>query len=229
MPVPPHPSVLAHHRVNPPLLEPGTYTVDRAAYGHDRVVGSIVLSPGDVRGTEFVHERFNIGCWSLVSLRPSMARSSRRSGQRPRHRRRLASTPTWSYGRPAAKIRPRRRVSFLLSQTGTRPYRARGNRAGSRGPRDLVGVCGPLPEPGGVVMLAPPERQYRSACRRVTHAITGRRRLIANFMARPETVIRFVASDSFREKGSHVQLAKYEIMPSCLLCVALRCSRRWGH
>jgi hypothetical protein len=59
--------------VNPPLLEPGTCTVDKAEYGHDRVVGSIVLSPGDVRGTEFVHERVDIGCWSLVSWRPSMA------------------------------------------------------------------------------------------------------------------------------------------------------------
>jgi len=70
MPAPPHWSLLDHHHVNPPLLEPGTYAVDRAEHGRDRIAGTFVLSPGDVRGTRFVHARVLTGCWSLVGSLP---------------------------------------------------------------------------------------------------------------------------------------------------------------
>lgn len=73
MPSPPHWSLLDHHHVNPPMLEPGTYAVDQAEHGRDRVAGTFVLSPGDVRGTRFVHERVLTGCWSLVGWLPCMA------------------------------------------------------------------------------------------------------------------------------------------------------------
>lgn len=73
LPVGPHWSLLDHHHVNPPRLEPGTYAVDEAAYGRDRVVGSFVLSPGDVSGTRFVHDLVLIGCWSLVGWEPCVA------------------------------------------------------------------------------------------------------------------------------------------------------------
>lgn len=66
LPAGPHWSLLDHHHVNPPLLEPGSYAVDQAAHGRDRVVGTFVLSPGDIRGTRFVHELVVTGCWSLV-------------------------------------------------------------------------------------------------------------------------------------------------------------------
>lgn len=73
MPAPPHPSLLDHHHVNPALMEAGTYAVDRAEYGRDRVSSTFVLSPGDVRGTRFVYERVLIGCWSLVGWLPCTA------------------------------------------------------------------------------------------------------------------------------------------------------------
>lgn len=73
LPAQPHPWLLSHGRVNPPLLEPGTYAVDEAEYGRDRVTGTFVLSPGDVRGTRFVHEWVLTGCWSLAGGCPSMA------------------------------------------------------------------------------------------------------------------------------------------------------------
>jgi hypothetical protein len=73
LPAPPHWSLLDHHHVNPPLLDPGTYAVDERAYGCDRVVGTFVLSPGDVRGTRFVHDLVAIGCWSLVGSSPCVA------------------------------------------------------------------------------------------------------------------------------------------------------------
>ena len=73
MPAKPHWWLLSHHRVNPPLLEPGTYAVDEAEYGRDRIAGTFVLSPGDVRGTRFVHEWVLTGCWSLAGGQPSMA------------------------------------------------------------------------------------------------------------------------------------------------------------
>ncbi|HCT75298.1 MAG TPA: hypothetical protein DGG94_06950 [Micromonosporaceae bacterium] len=72
MPTPPHWTLLSHHKVNPPLLEPRTYAVDKAEHGLDRVVGTFVLSPGDVRGTRFVHELVHVGCWSLDGRSPSM-------------------------------------------------------------------------------------------------------------------------------------------------------------
>ncbi|MFY1670903.1 hypothetical protein ACN27G_13180 [Plantactinospora sp. WMMB334] len=50
LPAEPHWSLLDHHRVNPPLRDPGTYAIDEAPYGHDHVTGTFVLSPGDVRG-----------------------------------------------------------------------------------------------------------------------------------------------------------------------------------
>lgn len=73
MPDGPHPSLLDCHHVNPPLLEPGDYAIDAAAYGRDQVTGTFVLSPGDVRGTRFVHELVQIGCWSLVGWSPCVA------------------------------------------------------------------------------------------------------------------------------------------------------------
>ena len=73
LPAQPHSSRLSHHRVNPPLLDPGTYAIDDAGYGSDQVVGTFVLSPGDVRGTRFVHDLVLIGCWSLVGWNPCMA------------------------------------------------------------------------------------------------------------------------------------------------------------
>lgn len=72
-PAEPHWSLLDHHHVNPPLLDPGTYAIDKVAYGRDQVVGTFVLSPGDVWGTRFVHNLVLIGCWSLVGWNPSMA------------------------------------------------------------------------------------------------------------------------------------------------------------
>jgi hypothetical protein len=69
----PHWSLLDCHHVNPPRLEPGTYAIDVAAYGRDRVVGTFVLSPGDARGTRFVHDLVQIGCWSLVGWNPCVA------------------------------------------------------------------------------------------------------------------------------------------------------------
>ncbi|ABP53975.1 hypothetical protein Strop_1509 [Salinispora tropica CNB-440] len=68
-----HWSLLDHHHVNPPLLDPGTYVIDEAGYGHDQVVGTFVLSPGDVRGTRFVHDLVHTGCWSLVGWNPCVA------------------------------------------------------------------------------------------------------------------------------------------------------------
>lgn len=73
MPATPHWSLLDHHHVNPPLLAPRTYTVDDAEFGHDRVVGTVVLSPGDVRGTQFVHDLVTTGCWSLDGSQPCLA------------------------------------------------------------------------------------------------------------------------------------------------------------
>lgn len=73
LPAQPHFSLLDHHQVNPPLLDPGTYAIDEAGYGRDHVVGTFVLSPGDVRGTRFVHDLVHIGCWSLVGWIPCMA------------------------------------------------------------------------------------------------------------------------------------------------------------
>ena len=73
LPPQPHGSLLDHDQVNPPLLEPGTYAIDETAYGNDRVVGTFVLSPGDGRGTRFVHDRVVTGCWSLVGWDPCMA------------------------------------------------------------------------------------------------------------------------------------------------------------
>ena len=56
------------------LLEPGTYAVDEAEHGHGgRVVGTFVFSPGDVRGTWFVHELVSVGGWSLDGSSPCMA------------------------------------------------------------------------------------------------------------------------------------------------------------
>ena len=73
LPAQPHFSLLDHHQVNPPLLDPGTYAIDEAGYGSDQVVGTFVLSPGDVRGTRFVHDLVLTGCWSLVGWSPCMA------------------------------------------------------------------------------------------------------------------------------------------------------------
>jgi hypothetical protein len=73
LPAGPHWSLLDHHQVNPPLLDPGTYAIDEAPYGRDRVTGTFVLSPGDVRGTRFIHELARIGCWSLVGWEPCVA------------------------------------------------------------------------------------------------------------------------------------------------------------
>ena len=69
----PHWSLLDHHQVNPPRLEPGTYAIDVAPYGGNQLAGTFVLSPGDIRGTRFVHNLVEIGCWSLVGWRPCMA------------------------------------------------------------------------------------------------------------------------------------------------------------
>jgi hypothetical protein len=73
MPAPPHWSLLDHHHVNPPLLAPGTYAIDETEHGRDRVTGTLVLSPGDVRGTRYDHEWVFTGCWSLDGRRPCMA------------------------------------------------------------------------------------------------------------------------------------------------------------
>jgi len=69
----PHWSLLDCHHVNPPLLDPGTYAIDEAVYGRDQVAGTFVLSPGDVRGTRFVHDLVRTGCWSMVGWDPSVA------------------------------------------------------------------------------------------------------------------------------------------------------------
>lgn len=66
LPAAPQEHLLDHHHVNPPLLEPGAYAVDEVPYGRDKVKGTLVLSPGDVRGTRFVHSRAETGCWSLT-------------------------------------------------------------------------------------------------------------------------------------------------------------------
>jgi hypothetical protein len=73
LPAGPHWSLLDHHHVNPPLLDPGTYAIDKAPYGRDHVAGTFVLSPGDVRGTRFVYDLASIGCWSLVGWNPCVA------------------------------------------------------------------------------------------------------------------------------------------------------------
>lgn len=73
LPAQPHSSLLDCHHVNPPLLEPGTYAIDEAPHGRDQVVGTFVLSPGDVRGTRLIHELVDIGCWSLVGWDPCVA------------------------------------------------------------------------------------------------------------------------------------------------------------
>ena len=73
LPTEPHWSLLDCHHVNPPLLDPGTYAVDEAAYGRDQVIGTFVLSPGDVRGTRIVHELVRTGCWSMVGWIPCVA------------------------------------------------------------------------------------------------------------------------------------------------------------
>lgn len=73
LPAAPHWPVLDCHHVNPPLLDPGAYAIDEAAYGRDQVTGTFVLSPGDVRGTRFVHDRVRTGCWSLVGWIPCVA------------------------------------------------------------------------------------------------------------------------------------------------------------
>ncbi|WP_432977216.1 hypothetical protein [Dactylosporangium sp. CA-233914] len=73
LPPGPHWSLLDHHHVNPPRLDPGTYAIDQAAYGRDQVIGTFVLSPGDVRGTRFVHDLVLTGCWSLVGWSPCVA------------------------------------------------------------------------------------------------------------------------------------------------------------
>jgi hypothetical protein len=43
------------------LLDPGTNAIDEAPHGRDRVAGTIVLSPGGVRGTRFVRELASTG------------------------------------------------------------------------------------------------------------------------------------------------------------------------
>jgi len=68
-----HWSLLDCHHVNPPLLDPGTYAIDEAAYGRDEVVGTFVLAPGDVCGTRFVQDLVLTGCWSLVGWSPCVA------------------------------------------------------------------------------------------------------------------------------------------------------------
>jgi hypothetical protein len=73
LPAEPHWSRLDCHHVNPPLLDPGTYAIDEAPHGRDQVAGTFVLSPGDVRGTRFVHDLVQIGCWSLVGWTPCVA------------------------------------------------------------------------------------------------------------------------------------------------------------
>ncbi|MBR7835772.1 hypothetical protein KDL01_21040 [Actinospica durhamensis] len=73
LPTQPHPFMLDHHRLNPTLLEPGTYAIDEAEVGSERVAGSFVLAPGDLRGVRFVYERVLIGCWSLSGQRPCLA------------------------------------------------------------------------------------------------------------------------------------------------------------
>ena len=73
MPAPPHWSLLDHHHVNPPLLEPRTYTIEQAEDGNERTAGTLVLSPGDVRGTRFVYELVSTGCWSLDGSSPCVA------------------------------------------------------------------------------------------------------------------------------------------------------------
>lgn len=69
----PDESLLDHHHVNPPRLEPGTYAIDHAPHGRGQVTGTFVLSPGDVRGTRFIHDLVLTGCWSLVAWEPCMA------------------------------------------------------------------------------------------------------------------------------------------------------------
>ena len=73
LPTEPHWSLLDCHHVNPPLLDPGTYAIDEAPYGRDQVIGTFVLSPGDVRGTRIVHELVRTGCWSMVGWIPCVA------------------------------------------------------------------------------------------------------------------------------------------------------------
>ena len=73
LPAGPHWSLLDCHHVNPPLLDPGTYAIDETVFGRDQVVGTFVLSPGDVRGTRFIHDLVLTGCWSMVGWNPSVA------------------------------------------------------------------------------------------------------------------------------------------------------------
>lgn len=73
MPKPPHWSLLDHHHVNPTLLEAGTYAIDDSEHGRDRIVGTFVLAPGDLRGVRFVYEQVTIGCWSLDGQSPCIA------------------------------------------------------------------------------------------------------------------------------------------------------------
>ncbi|MBL7258639.1 hypothetical protein [Paractinoplanes lichenicola] len=73
LPAGPHWSLLSCHHVNPPRLAPGTYATDPSPYGRDQTTGTFVLSPGDVRGTRFVHDHVHIGCWSLAGWEPCMA------------------------------------------------------------------------------------------------------------------------------------------------------------
>lgn len=73
LPAQPHSSLLDHHHINPPLLDPGTFAIAGAEYGRDRVVGAFVLSPGDVRGTRIVYDLVGTGCWSLVGWDPCVA------------------------------------------------------------------------------------------------------------------------------------------------------------
>lgn len=73
LPVGPSPELLDCHHVNPPRLSPGTFAVDPVPHGPDRETGTFVMSPGDVRGTRFVHDLVDIGCWSLVGWDPCLA------------------------------------------------------------------------------------------------------------------------------------------------------------
>ena len=45
----------------------------RPAYGRDQVVGTFVLSPGDIRRTRFVYDLVLTGCWSPMGWSPCVA------------------------------------------------------------------------------------------------------------------------------------------------------------
>jgi hypothetical protein len=64
VPEPPPATVLGYLHPNPPLLEPGTYAIGDDVY---------ILSPGDVRGTQYVHELVEICCCALCGGQPCMA------------------------------------------------------------------------------------------------------------------------------------------------------------